>query len=624
MTDRQPPALLIAATTQELRRHAPFDAMAPAELDLLASRLRVRYFARGEVLLAPARGPVTELFIVQRGEVRGRSTDPSQVEAATLLEGELFPVGALIARRATTLEYTAATDTFVYVLGEARFLEVMAASREFHAFCTRRLAHLLERSASAVRESFAGRASAELGMETTLAQVVRHAPVTLPSTASVRAVLECLRDRRVGSVVLTGEAGQPEGIFTRTDVLDRVALGGGDLGAPVSGVMTRAPVSLPASSTVAHAAETMARLGIRHLLVDDEGRLAGVISERDLFALQRRSVQGLRKEIARADSPHWLAHAAREARGIAGSLLAQGIAAEALMQLVTALNDAIVERAVALAAPGHGVSAGEFCWLGLGSEGRREQTLATDQDNAIVFADTAPAGSRERLLAFATEVNDTLAACGFPLCKGNIMARNPQWCLPLAEWTRLFDSWMRNTQPEALLNAAIFFDLRPLAGHAPLGEALRAFVREHGGSRPAFLRQMAVNALQVRPPVGLLEEVLAGGEPLDLKMHATRPFVDCARILALAAGTEATATAARLREAGPVVRMDPGEVEACVQAFHFVQMLRLRRQEEGGIALEHPNRIDLAALNPLDRRILREALRQARKLQNRVALDYKL
>jgi CBS domain-containing protein len=551
--------------------------------------------------------------------------------AATLTDGECFPVGALIARRATTLLYRSLRDTFCYVLDEARFQELMTRSPEFHAFCTRRLAALLASSTRGTREAYSGRAADELTMASPLHSAVRHAPVTLPETASVRQVLELMKGRRIGSVVLTGDAGLPVGIFTQTDVLDRVALAGQSLDRPVAEVMTRNPATLPGASALAEAAQLMARRGFRHVLVTDNGRLVGVISERDLFGLQRLSMQGLRKDIGRADTVDALAFSAREVRGLGTAMLAQGVAAEQLTQFVSALNDAVTERAIELAMRDHDVAGTGFCWMGLGSEGRNEQTLATDQDNAIIFPDREGddrEATRARLLAFADEVNRTLDACGFPLCKGNIMARNPAWCLSLPEWFARFDDWIRNSDPEALLNASIFFDFRSLHGDATLVDKLREFLLASVKDRPVFFRQMAANAVLTRPPLGLFGDIVVeGGEgTIDLKRQASRTFVDSARILALAAGVGAVSTAERLRLTGPKIRMSDDDVATAIDAFQFVQMLRLRSQdslERGGGASE-PNRIDPGTLNSLDRRILRESLRQARKLQNRVALDYQL
>ncbi len=632
MSDRLPPPLLVAATADVLRKHAPFDAMQEAHLALLAGGLKLRYFARDSVILSPADGVIGALFIIQRGAVQ--ADEPAQVSlhtmAATLTDGECFPIGALIAARATTLRYTALRDTFCYVLDRERFREVMDRSPEFHAFCTRRLAALLAASTRGTREAYSSRAADELTMASPLRNALRHEPVTLPETASVRQVLELMKSRRIGSIVLMAGAGAPSGIFTQTDVLNRVALAGQPLDRPVSEVMTRDPATLSAGSALSEAAQLMARRGFRHVLVVEGERLLGVISERDLFGLQRLSMQGLRKDIGRAESVDALAFAAREVRELGTAMLAQGVAAEQLTQFVSALNDAVTERAIELAMREHDVAGTGFCWMGLGSEGRNEQTLATDQDNAIIFPDTGGGdreATRSRLLAFADQVNRTLDACGFPLCKGDIMARNPDWCLSLAEWFHRFDDWIRNSDPEALLNASIFFDFRALHGDGSLVDRLREFLLENVKDRPVFLRQMAANALQTRPPLGLFGDIVGGeGGTIDLKRQASRVFVDCARILALAAGVGAVSTSERLRATGPRIRVSEDEIATAVDAFQFIQMLRLRAQDslERGSGAAEPNRIDPDSLNSLDRRILRESLRQARKLQNRVALDYQL
>jgi CBS domain-containing protein len=634
MSKHQPPTLLITATADVLRKHAPFDAMRETDLAHLAAGLKLRYFAIGTEVLSPADGPVASLYIIQRGTVQAE--EPVQVSlhplAATLTDGECFPMGALIAHRATTLRYKAIRDTFCYVLDKARFAEVMARSPEFHAFATRRLAALLAASTRGTREDYSNRAAAEFTMASPLRNALRHAPVTLPQTASLRQVLELMKSRRIGSIVLTGDGGRPAGIFTQTDVLNRVALAAQPLDRPVSEVMTRDPACLSAATALSEAAQLMARRGFRHVLVLEDEKLLGVISERDLFGLQRLSMQGLRKDIGNAENADALAFAAREVRELGTAMVAQGVAAEQLTAFVSALNDAVTERAIELALRSHDVADTGFCWMGLGSEGRNEQTLATDQDNAIIFPD-AEDGDREatraRLLPFADEVNRTLDACGFPLCKGNIMARNPAWCLSLAEWLGRFDDWIRNSDPNALLNASIFFDFRALHGDAALVDRLREFLLAKVKGRPVFLRQMAENALQVRPPLGLFGDIVVErgeGDTIDLKKQVSRVYVDCVRVLALAAGVGAVSTAERLRAAGPRIRMSDDDVGTAIEAFHFVQMLRLHAQDNidrADAALE-PNRIDPSKLNSLDRRILREALRQARKLQNRIALDYQI
>jgi CBS domain-containing protein len=340
----------------------------------------------------------------------------------------------------------------------------------------------------------------------------------------------------------------------------------------------------------------MARRGIRHIVVTRDGKLTGVVSERDLFALQRVSLQRTAERIQVAASAAELVDAAADIRGLLRNLLARGVAPEQLTAIASALNDALTHRLIDLRSNAHALH-GHWCWLALGSEGRMEQTLVTDQDNALLFADA----EKNRLLAFADEVNRALDAAGYPLCKGDIMARNPRWCLSSEEWRRVFDGWIRTPEPEALLSASIFFDFRPLAGEARLAGALRESVLAQTKANRGFLRALTENALRSRPPLGLLHDFSA--DTLDLKASGARPFVDAARVLALAEGIAETSTARRLRARD--------EAKAA-EAFHFIQGLRLR----------HGNLLAVGSLSALERRVLKEAFREGVLIQQRIGMDF--
>jgi len=636
----QPSPTIIAATIAELRPHAPFDRMDDGALTRLVAALTLRYFAQGSVILSPQDGVITRLLIVQRGQVHGETDSAAATERRLALsEGEMFPVGAMISRRPTVLTFIAATDVFCYELQEAGFCAAMDGSREFRNFATTRLAHLLDLSRQDIQSTFSRRLSGAQTMASPLRSIIRHALVTVAPATSIQSVLALMQERKIGSVIVVDEAsGRPVGIFTERDVLGRVALPQVDQSAAISTVMTANPSSLPASATVFEAAKMMAERRFRHVLVTDEGRLAGVVSERDLFQLQRLSLGEIAKAIDRCVDGEALARAAADVRRMSLTLVGQGVAAEQLTQFVTTMNDAIVGRALALAAAESPPPNVAWCWMGLGSEGRMEQTLVTDQDNAIIFADPptkdaeAAGHVRVAMLRFADRANRLLNEAGFPLCRGDIMARNPKWCLSATEWRGVFGDWMRAASPQALLNAAIFFDFRALHGEAALALELRDWLRETVGTQKLFLRHMTGNALQVRPPLGVLRDFVdvddAHPGTMDLKKYAARPFIDAARILALVNGVAATNTADRLRGAMQQMRVADEEVGAYVDAFHFVQLLRLRNADSPGAAGvaggegANGNRVVLDTLNELDRRILKEALRQARKLQARLEMDF--
>jgi CBS domain-containing protein len=587
-----------ALVVPQLRAHAPFDEMEPDALAFLAGRLRLAYYPRTSEIVAPAHGVVARLYIMKQGSVRGTGGAADVV----LGPGEAFPIGALIGRRATVYTYRADADSFCWELEAKDFHALLERSRRFAAYCTDHLATLVERSHRALRSAAAEQALDGAGMLAPLRSVLRRAPVYCTSDTPVGEVLRIMQHERIGSMVVVNEGGAPVGIFTTQDVLERIAAPQAPVDVPIMAAMTPFPVALEEEATLAEAATAMARYGIRHVVVTRDGKLAGVVSERDLFALQRMGLQRTSEQIRLARTTEELAGAASAVRRLAQQLLAQGVAAEALTAMISALNDTLTQRVIELAGKKHGLRGG-WCWLALGSEGRMEQTFVTDQDNALIV-EGAKAGDKAAFLAFADEVNLTLDACGFPLCRGDIMARNPRWCLTPAEWRRLFDDWIRNNDPKALLHASIFFDFRALAGDARMAGALREAVLAQTHANRTFCRALAQTAVQVRPPIGLIADFSA--DEMDLKLLGARPFVDAARVLALAAGSAETGTAARLRAAGEKTAAD---------AFHYIQALRLRRGA---------NSVRVADLNDIDRRVLKGAFRQAALLQERLRLEYQL
>lgn len=471
-------------------------------------------------------------------------------------------------------------------------------------------------------------------MYSPLASVIRRAPVTVTPQASVREALETMERNRIGSIVVAeAESGIPVGIFTLQDLLRRIALQKCDLEQTIANVMTRDLVTLKPQATAYQAALTMARRGLRHLLVvDGEGRLVGIVSQNDLFALQRVGVKEVSNEIRAANDITSLKHSAAEIRRLADNMLTQGVGAEQLTHFISTLNDLLTLRIIELALPEFELPRVRWCWIALGSEGRFEQTFSTDQDNGIVFEVLDAAAveeTRQRFLPFAQAVNNKLDACGFPLCKGNIMAGNPEWCLSLDEWQRKFAGWMREAQPQALLFASIFFDFRPLYGDEALSEALRDWLLSASGGNPLFLRQMTENALQCQPPLGFIRDFVYDDNKefphtIDLKMYGSRPFVDAARIFALAGGVEDTSTAQRLRAVAASMDLGGDDVAAVIDGFYYIQLLRLRHQHKIDGEQAGANRINPDELNELDRHILKEAFKQARKLQSRLKLDYQL
>lgn len=623
------------AIVDHLKAFPPFQTMQDDVLARLASQLTINYFEKDEVII-PANAPAPQTFyIVKQGIVQTEqlaSSARQYRDTFELHEGECFPLGAILAGRPAGSQFVAATDTFVYELTLAGFQQLRHDSPVFRDYCEQRTALLLEYSKQIIQAQYSRSHAEQPALTMPLQALIRREPVTCTLTATLRDALQCMNEQQVGSIIAVDDSHQVQGIFTLQDLLSRVALAQADLDAPFSSYMTSDPVSLPPTAPAAEAALIMAKYGFRHIIVADPetGKLHGMVSEKDLFSLQRISLRQINLHLQAAQSIDDVAACCQDIRKLGDNMMAQGIAVEQITRIISTLNDVTLCQLSRLIRAQHPqVAQLDYCWLALGSEGRMEQTLYTDQDNGIIFhADSEQEREEKRqiLLAFAQDVNQALATCGFPLCPGNIMASNPQWCLSTDEWRNRFLSWISNPNPSGIMHSAIFFDFRSLDGDSQLAVDLRRWLNQTLRQHPVFLRFLTQNALSRRPPLGIFRDfVTSHDDTLDLKTQAAVLFVDAARILALQTGSEQTNTVLRLKEAGPKAGLRPEQINAYAESFLYIQLLRMQLHHASAAKdTPYTNQINPATLNALDKRILREAFRLAKSLQSMLGAKYAL
>ena len=629
--------MLIAATIEFLQSFPPFDRMEADALHFLGEHVKLAYYPKESLIITPDAGVVPVFRILQRGKVVARSTGDlglGEQAALTLGPGEGFPIGSVTAQRPSSNVYAAISDVFCYELPVADFFLLLQKSAVFNLFCTQYIASLLSQSRQQLQTQFSQRVAEQQTMNSPLASVIKKTPISVRRGTPVRAVVETMAARTIGSMIVVDDEEKPVGIFTQSDVLKRIVLPGGSLDQPIEAVMSPHPHTLPLAATAYDAALALAMHGVRHVLaVDEGGRLKGVVSERDLFTLQRVGLRQIRQTIDSAANIDMLLQASHDVRQLSLNMLAQGVGAEQITQFISALNDTLTRRIIQLNLEHHDLVGIDWTWLSFGSEGRDEQTFSTDQDNGIVFLCAVNSNRepiRSRLLAFARDVNADLDRCGFPLCTGNIMAGNPDLCLTLEEWEDKFDNWIRTPEPQALLNATIFFDFRPLSGQFNLADRLRVSLLKQARANPLFLRMLSANALTVQPPLGKIRDFVTDTDPdhpgcIDLKKFGARLFIDAARVFALAHDVAATNTVQRVKQAAHLMNISPDEAAAVVEGFNFIQLLRLRHQHSEQMqGRAGDNLIRPDDLNEVERRILKEAFRQARKVQQRLKLDYQL
>ncbi|WP_085664102.1 MULTISPECIES: DUF294 nucleotidyltransferase-like domain-containing protein [Pseudomonas] len=627
----------IQGTLQFLQRFPPFNQMEHSHLAYLVEQCQLRFYASGESIVKPADGPVEHFYIVKQGRVVGERqhlVKPGVETTFEITSGECFPLAALLGERATRTEHLAGEDTFCLQLNKAAFIRVFSMSEVFRDFALRGVSSLLDQVNQQVRQRAVETLGTQYSLNTPLGELAMRHPVVCSPDTPLRDAVRLMHEQQVGSIVVVDPQRYPTGIFTLRDLRQVVAAADADLGAPIARHMTAQPFYLSPQASAFDAAMAMTERHIAHVCLVEKRRLCGVVSERDLFSLQRVDLVHLARTIRHAPRLDTLVSLRGEISQLVERMLAHGASSTQITQIITLLNDHTVCRVIELALAERGDPGVPFSWLCFGSEGRREQTLHTDQDNGILFeaADGAEANAiRARLLPLAQYINQCLAQCGFTLCKGNVMAGNPELCLSRSEWARRFSGFVREASPENLLGSSIYFDLRVVWGDEQGCEQLRQGLLEQVADNRIFQRMMADNALRQRPPVGRLREFVLTRQgndkaaTLDLKVQGLTPFVDGARLLALANGIGACNTLERLRQLvakGVIEALDGAAYE---EAYHFIQQTRMQQhQRQTRDNLPYSNRLDPDSLNHLDRRILRESLRQAQRLQSSLALRYQL
>jgi CBS domain-containing protein len=515
-----------------------------------------------------------------------------------LAAGETFGQLSLLSRSPHVWDAVAQQDVLAYLI-PAEQVERLRHQPGFEALLARRagdrLRHVIAASRVTVRPDLLSVPAGELPTRA----LVSCAPDDTVTHAAQR-----MRDQRVSSLIVDG---QPPGLVTATDLRDRVLAAGLGPDTPVRHVMSTPLQTMPTGASLGELLLAMVDRGVHHLPLSTQGRLVGMVTDTDLLRYESRHPLFVRRQLDRAASPQELAAYLHEVTAVAARLVWGGTPAGDVTRFVASAHDALYVRAARDGEATLGPPPCPYALLILGSGARRESTLRSDQDHAVVLADDPPSGADDWFAALAEHLVASLERCGLPRCPGNVMATNPARRVPLRAWQDQFARWIEQPEEDALLEAATFFDFRQLHGDLDAEQPLRRIVCRAAANR-RFLGRLAAAALRRRPPLGFLRHLRGEHRGrIDLKAHGTAPIVDLARLLALEAGSAEIATAARLRAAADHGTAGTAAVDL-VAAFEYLQQVRLCHQAGRLAAGAAPDDVvAVAELTALQRRWLKDA-----------------
>ncbi|MCB9079841.1 MAG: cyclic nucleotide-binding/CBS domain-containing protein [Anaerolineaceae bacterium] len=586
----------------------PFDTLPRNELDQVLNVIEQKEIAAGTRILEQGGAISQYLYIIQQGSVQlQRDEKPLQV----LEEGEFFGFLSILSEDAPTADVIVHEDVSLLLVPGTIF-RTLVNKNTFAEFFLKslsdRLQHLLSLDSPPADESLAS----------PVKSLIVHSLVAATPQTTVLETAQLMRESGVSCVIIQSE---PPGIITDRDLRNRVLAEGRSAETAVGEVMTQPIKSVLADTPLYSALVYLYEEGIHHLPIIDRGEITGVVTTTDLLRQQAQSPFYFLKRLETLDDKaENLATYAPKLVQTVRSLFENGLNAIQIGRMVSSLNDTLVKRLLALAEKKFGPPPTPFAWVVFGSEGRSEQVLMTDQDNALIYlADTSEA--KRYFANLAQYVINGLIQAGFPPCAGGYMATN--WHYPLDHWMRLFRGWVQAPEPQAILEAAIFFDFRVVYGTLSLDPIEEIIVES--GKYDLFLAQLARAALRFRPPLGFFGRIRQKDGLVDLKEGGIAPIVGLARVYALEAGSQSRSTIDRLADAAHAGSLSQEGAENLAETFRFLQWLRLRGQlDELNSKREPDNKIHLEQLSHLEKRYLKDAFLAIHEIQESAELRFRL
>ncbi len=591
-----------------LRSTPPFDALPQGDFEEAAKGLEVVFFPAGTRLLKAGGAPAEHLYVVRKGAVRlEREGETLQL----IEEGEIFGFTSLISGRAT-LDVTVEEDLLAYRISKAEFHRLLQQA----SFAGHFASGIADRLRSSLERQQVANFQPDLALPvSTLVRgpAIRGAPGLTVGEAAKR-----MADANVGSLLIDSD---PPAILTDRDFRTRVLAAGRGPETPVSEVATSPIQTLPAATPIYEAWRILLDSGLHHLPVTRGDEIVGVVSSSDLLKSTASGPVAVMKKVERLPDRASLAGYTQLVTEMVSALFVGGLEPTTIGGFVARLNDTLLKRILRWAEADFGPPPCPYAWLAFGSEGRMEQLLLTDQDNALVYQEESP-DAREYFARLTERVNGDLRAAGFPSCPGGYMAT--KWRSSLAEWEERFIRWLEDPTPQALLEASIFFDFRVAHVHGALSVASLDGIIERARGARVFLSAMAKSALTFRPPGGLLLRLRGESSKIDLKLNAISCIVFLARVYGMEVGARSSNTLQRLGAALDAGLIEKDTCDTLSEAYRFMLRLRLREQlrtfAEGRLPT---NVIVLGALSSLERSRLRDVFRAIEAWQRRASYHYR-
>lgn len=640
--------VIVNRVAEFLKRFPPFSFLGKEELMRVAQSVEIQYLENGEILFRQGEAARPHFFILKEGLIQlvENSSKGDQIREVCD-EGDVFGVLALLGKRPYLLTSKVIENSLIYAIPVEIFEKILEENSRVALFFAAGFAagQVVVRQDLSQGQKARGEFKKDSGDHSLLIfsdqSAVNFSEKVLncsPDT-SIQHAAKLMAEAQVSSIVICDESGIPVGILTDKDLRSRVLAAGISSENPVSKVMTSPVITRKEQDGFSNLYLTMIRHRLHHLVLTQDGTnqspVCGIISDHDVFLSMGNSPSVLIHGLMNTLEVNEMRKIRDRAEQMLGYYLENEVSMEFVASVMTEINDVIIRQALEIVKNQLGeyyseISGIRFCFLSMGSEGREEQLLRTDLDNAILYEDVAEdlqEKAAEYFIKLGEGVVEVLLACGFDPCPGKIMASNPEWVQPLSVWKNYFSDWILHPSPEALMKVSIFFDFRSVAGSKALSAELSDHIYHEIGKKQVFLNFLALNAMKNPPPLGFFKDFVVekSGEnrdQFDIKLRAMLPLTDLARLLVLS--HQVVGINNTFRRFEKLSELEPVNTELFSQAGKAYEILMRMRALEGLQNKNSGRYINPKSLGKLQRQLLKNAFVPISELQEIVNIRFQL
>ncbi|WP_319525184.1 DUF294 nucleotidyltransferase-like domain-containing protein [uncultured Desulfosarcina sp.] len=614
----------------------PFSFLPEEEIDNAARSLSAISHRRGTVLFVQGKTRVGYLYILKKGAAERYYEEKGEKRLREYLaEGDIYGGISILLNDGVSLRtIEVVEDSVFHILPAGVFLDICKRYSVFSDFFSDTFGkRMISRSyAAIIAKTLRPEEDSLQFFNQPLSQIYSRDPLFCDADTSIRDAASTMARAKSSYALIRSKNPEQVGIVTEEDFTRKVIARGYPVEKPVGTIMSAPLKTVSEKAMVFEAMMTMMEQNFQHVgVVDANSQVIGMLSNKDILAYQGQSPMFLLREIKIASGIEEIAEKYRQLPGLVRSLIHSGATANNVTHFITTVSDSILTRLMAMTLDELGPPPLPFVFMIMGSEGRQEQTLKTDQDNAIVYRDPEAASAKKAedyFHRFGTMACTLLNEAGYDFCTGDVMAKNPQWCQPLSRWKSYFQDWIHAAEAEDLLQASIFFDFRHGYGDASLIDELRRHLFNSLEGWSGFFRHMTENALQFKPPLGFFRNFVVESKgrhrnALDIKSAMT-PIVDFARIYALKNSIEETNTLARLDQLRLRKILSFQEYEELEKAYSFLMQLRFVRQITAVMdeAAKPDNYINPKKLTHIEQTMLKEIFKRVEKFQAKMNFEF--